>query len=104
MIFQEDAFPITVDSSGVENVNGPEVLTKRDKALKVLRTGTIITCIGAGFIGIGVYGIERTPSEIFPLAAIGAGIIGITVTTVGLNISIAGIIKLGKDHRRSNSK
>ncbi|MBN1600102.1 MAG: hypothetical protein JW915_00770 [Chitinispirillaceae bacterium] len=45
------------------------------------------------FVSIGIYGMQGTPSEVFPASAIGVGVIGITITNVGLNVSLVGIVK-----------
>ena len=58
--FQGNASSKMVDSLKVDYPNVPEIRTEKDKALRVLRIGTVITTIGVSCIGIGVYGIQNT--------------------------------------------
>lgn len=98
--FQGSTFSIMAESLNVDNVNVPEIKTKRDKALRVLRVGTIVTIIGVGCIAIGTYSLQNTPSEIFPTYGIGEGMLGMSITTIGLTVSIIGIVKVIKEHKR----
>ena len=100
MSFPGTASSRIVDSLNADYTNVPEIRTKKDKALRVLRTGAIVTTVGVSCIVLGVYGISHTPSEVFPVHAIGAGLICMTVTTIGLSVSIVGIVKVVKEHRR----
>jgi hypothetical protein len=40
-------------SLNVDNITVPDIRTKRDNALRVLRAGAIVTTIGASFIALG---------------------------------------------------
>jgi hypothetical protein len=104
LCFQGNTSLIMADSLNVDNTIVPEIRTKRDKALRVLRVGTIVTTIGVSLIALGVYGCQNTPSEVFPTQAVGVGVIGIAVTTIGLNVSIVGIVKMVKEWRRMNNE
>jgi hypothetical protein len=61
-----------------------------------------IVCAGSGMIlmGVGVYDVVNTPSEVFPVFGVTCGIIGLASITFSVPITTSGIIVRAVSNRR----
>jgi hypothetical protein len=77
-----------------------EIVTKKDKALRVLSAGTVVTSVGVSCVILSAYWVGITPSEIAPVLPIKIGAAGMGISVTGNIVSIIGIVKFLKECRR----